>query len=215
MPEPRPPIRPERAAAQAEHEEAALLAERCLKGDPVAWAELVRTQNRRIYALCYRFTGDAADAEDLAQEVFLKVHRNLDNFDAAKGSFQTWLTTLARNLLVDHFRRSRNDRATDSLDSNWEGSDDEAPSLSTRIEDTRPSAHAQAANNQLSGIIQQALSQLSPELREAVILRDLQDFDYKDIADVLKVPEGTVKSRISRGRAELARLLERMKGQVM
>jgi RNA polymerase sigma-70 factor (ECF subfamily) len=63
--------------------------------------------------------------------------------------------------------------------------------------------------------VQQALTQLSPELREAVILRDLQDFDYKEIAQVLRVPEGTVKSRISRGRAELARLLERMKGQVM
>jgi RNA polymerase sigma-70 factor (ECF subfamily) len=216
MPEQRPPLRPERAAALAETEQAALLAERCRKSDSAAWAELVRTQNRRIYALCYRFTSDAADAEDLTQDVFLKVHRNLASFDASKGSFQTWLTTLARNLLVDHFRRSRNDRSTDSLDANWDASDDDAgPSLATRIEDTRPSAHAQAANNQLSGIIQQALSQLSPELREAVILRDLQDFDYKDIAEVLKVPEGTVKSRISRGRAELARLLERMKGQVM
>ena len=212
MPDARPPIRPERSA---EAEEAALLAERCRKGDNAAWAELVRTQNRRIYALCYRFTSDPADAEDLTQDVFVKVHRNLDNFDSAKGSFQTWLTTLARNLLVDHFRRSRNDRATDSLDANWEGNEDDGPSPSTRIEDTRPTAHAQAANNQLSVIIQQALSQLSPELREAVILRDLQDFDYKEIAEVLRVPEGTVKSRISRGRAELARLLERMKGQVM
>ncbi len=196
-------------------DESGLLAERCRTGDAAAWVELVRLQHRRVYALCYRFTGNGADAEDLSQDVFLKVHRNLENFDSAKGSFQTWLTTLARNLLVDHFRRSRQERATDSLDANWEGSDDESPSLSTRIEDGGPSPHASAVSHQTAAIVQQALTQLSPELREAVILRDLQDFDYKEIAQVLRVPEGTVKSRISRGRAELARLLERMKGQVM
>ena len=196
-------------------EEGALLAERCRAGDPAAWAELVRQQYRRVYALCYRFTGNGADAEDLTQDIFLKVHKNLSNFDSAKGSFQTWMTTLARNLLVDHLRRSRQDRATDSMDANWEGADDEAPSLSTRIEDAGPSPHASAVSRQTASIVQEALNQLSPELREAVILRDLQDFDYKEIAQVLRVPEGTVKSRISRGRAELARLLERMKGQVM
>jgi RNA polymerase sigma-70 factor, ECF subfamily len=196
-------------------DESGLLAERCRAGDPAAWVELVRLQHRRVYALCYRFTGNSADAEDLSQDVFLKVHRNLDNFDSGKGSFQTWLTTLARNLLVDHFRRSRQDRATDSIDANWEGSDDESPALATRIEDGGPSPHASAVSRQTASIVQQALTQLSPELREAVILRDLQDFDYKEIAQVLRVPEGTVKSRISRGRAELARLLERMKGQVM
>jgi RNA polymerase sigma-70 factor (ECF subfamily) len=214
LPEARPPFRPERPP-QADAELGALLAERCRKGDSVAWAELVRTQHRRIYALCYRFTGDPADADDLTQDVFLKVHRNLDNFDSAKGSFNTWLTTLARNLLVDHFRRSRGDRATDSLDANWQGDDDGPQPLSAKLEDSRPSAYAQAANQQLSQIIQKALCELSPELREAVVLRDLQDLDYKEIAEVLRVPEGTVKSRISRGRAELARLLERMKGQVM
>lgn len=200
---------------QNDPEAGAVLAERCRKGDTAAWAELVHLHSRRVHSLCYRFCGDPADAEDLTQDVFLKVHRNLENFDGSKGSFQTWMTTLARNLLVDNFRRSRKERATDSLDANWEGLEDDSPSLATRIEDTRPSAYAQAANKQLSGIIQQALNQLSPELREAVVLRDLQDLDYKDIAEVLRVPEGTVKSRISRGRAELARLLERMKGQVM
>jgi RNA polymerase sigma-70 factor, ECF subfamily len=211
---------PERTPARSPQpgngpDEGALLAERCKAGDSAAWVELVKLQNRRVYALCYRFTGNGADAEDLSQDVFLKVHRNLNNFDSSKGSFQTWLATLARNLLVDHFRRSRQERATDSLDANWEGSDDESPSLSTRIEDGGPSPHASAVSHQTAAIVQQALTQLSPELREAVILRDLQDFDYKEIAQVLRVPEGTVKSRISRGRAELASLLERMKGQVM
>ena len=211
---------PERTPARSPQpgpgpDESGLLAERCKSGDAAAWVELVRLQHRRVYALCYRFTGNSADSEDLSQDVFLKVHRNLENFDSAKGSFQTWLTTLARNLLVDHFRRSRQDRATDSLDANWQGEDDGPQPLSDKLEDTGPSAYARAANRELSAIIQQALCQLSPELREAVVLRDLQDLDYKEIASVLRVPEGTVKSRISRGRAELARLLERRKEQVM
>jgi RNA polymerase sigma-70 factor, ECF subfamily len=209
------PTRDPQARDPKEREDGALLAERCRKGDAAAWGELVQTQHRRIYALCFRFTGNAADAQDLTQDVFIKVHRNLASFDTTKGSFQTWLTTLARNLLVDHFRRSRQDRATDSIDANWEQAGDEMPALSTRLEDAGPSPHSTAVSRQTAAIVQQALTKLSPELREAVILRDLQDMDYKEIAQVLNVPEGTVKSRISRGRAELARLLERIKGQVM
>ena len=89
---------------------------RCLDGDSTAWAELVKAQHRRVYSLCYRFTGSSHDAEDLTQEVFLKVYGNLASFDLSRGSFPTWLTTLTRNLLVDHFRRGRQQRATDSLD---------------------------------------------------------------------------------------------------
>jgi RNA polymerase sigma-70 factor, ECF subfamily len=214
MPSPGPTRDPQ-ARDPKEREDGALLAERCRKGDSAAWGELVQTQHRRIYALCFRFTGNAADAQDLTQDVFIKVHRNLASFDSGKGSFQTWLTTLARNLLVDHFRRSRQDRATDSIDANWEQTGDDMPALSTRLEDAGPSPHSTAVSRQTAAIVQQALTKLSPELREAVILRDLQDMDYKEIAQVLNVPEGTVKSRISRGRAELARLLERIKGQVM
>ena len=127
------------------------------------------------------------------------------------------MTTLTRNLLVDHFRRSRQDRATSSLDQGWDAAagDDTMPPPVERLEDTAPSAHQKTFNRELYGLIQQALKQLSPELREAVILRDLEDLDYKEIAQVLRIPEGTVKSRISRGRMELARLLERNKGQVM
>lgn len=201
----------------AEQEAQLLLVRRCIAGDSDAWASLVRAQHRRIYGLCYRFTGSPMDAEDLTQEVFLKLYRNLASFDLDKGSFQTWMTTLTRNLLVDHFRRSRQERVTSSLDQGWEtaGGNDEMPPPIERLEDGRPSAHQKAFNRELYTLIQQALKQLSPELREAVILRDLEDLDYKEIAQVLRIPEGTVKSRISRGRMELARLLERSKGQVM
>jgi RNA polymerase sigma-70 factor (ECF subfamily) len=114
---------------------------------------------------------------------------------------------VTRNLLVDHYRRTRRDRVTDSIE-------DAMPVLEEKHSEARsPERLAHAA--ELSAQLQRALARLSPELREAVILRDLQDLDYKEIAQVLHIPEGTVKSRISRGRAELARLLERNKGQVV
>ena len=79
------------------------LVRRCLDGDAGAWTELVGAQQRRVYALCYRFTASSHDAEDLTQDVFIKLYANLRSFDPAKGSFPTWITTLTRNLLVDHF----------------------------------------------------------------------------------------------------------------
>jgi RNA polymerase sigma-70 factor, ECF subfamily len=190
-----------------------IVVQRCIDGDSVAWAELVKAHHRRIYALCYRFTGSPHDAEDLTQDVFIKVYGNLTTFDLTRGSFQTWLTTLARNLLVDHFRRTKQQRVTDSMDAGWEEAD-ELP-MAGRLAATGPSQHDRAAQKEIARMVQEALTKISPELREAVILRDLQDMDYKEIAQVLHIPEGTVKSRISRGRAELARLLERNKGQVV
>ena len=196
-------------ARLAEQEHMKRLVLLCLSGDAGAWQELVSAQHRRIYGICYRFTGSQSDAEDLTQEVFLKLYRSLSNFDPAKGAFSTWLTTLTRNLLVDHFRRTRQDRATDSLDVSFSGEDGDGPTRAEQLADTRRTQHDHVAGAQLRARIQHALRQLSPELREAVILRDLQDMDYKEIAIILRVPEGTVKSRISRGRGELARVLGR------
>jgi RNA polymerase sigma-70 factor (ECF subfamily) len=199
---------------EAEQEAVSRLVRQCVAGDPQAWQQLVVTQHRRIYAICYRFTGSATDAEDLTQDVFLKLYKNLSTFDTLKGSFNTWITTLARNLLVDHFRRTRLDRASTSMDISLDGEDD-GPTLAGRLADPRPSQEHHVAGLELKVKIQAALKQLSPELREAVILRDLEDMDYKEIAQVLRIPEGTVKSRISRGRGELARLLQRIEGQVI
>jgi RNA polymerase sigma-70 factor (ECF subfamily) len=186
---------------------------RCMDGDSGAWAELVRTHHRRVYGLCYRFTGNPADAEDLTQDVFLKIYSNLTSFDTTRGSLQVWITTMTRNLLVDNFRRTRNQRATSSLDEGWDVTEELRPV--DRLTASGPSPHDFAAQKELSKMVQNALTRVSVELREAVILRDLQDMDYKEIAQVLGIPEGTVKSRISRGRAELARLLERNKREVM
>ena len=192
----------------------AMLVRRCLAGDASAWEEIVRTYNRRIYNICYRFAGSGDDAEDLTQEVFIKMYRTLTSFDPSKGAFVTWVTTITRNLLVDHFRKTKQDRLTDSMDSSSSEHDDVLP-LSEQIQDQSAPPDAAVRSREVSETVHTALGKLSPELREAVILRDLQDMDYREIATVLKVPEGTVKSRINRGRAELARLLQRTYRQVM
>lgn len=180
----------------------AQLVQACLRGDGPSWEELVRRHTRRVYNLCYRFTGNAAAAEDLSQEVFLRVYRTLGSYQTQYGAFTTWLTSVTRNLLVDHYRRTRRDRLTDSIE-------DAMPQLEEKHSPARPPDRAAEAA-ELSAQLQRALARLSPELREAVILRDLQGLEYREIQTVLQAPEGTVKSRINRGRIELARILEEM-----
>jgi RNA polymerase sigma-70 factor (ECF subfamily) len=192
----------------------AMLVRRCVAGDVVAWEEIVQRYNRRIYNICYRFAGSPDDAQDLTQEVFIKMFRTMNSYDAERGAFMTWVTTITRNLLVDHFRKSKHDRVTESLDAPPSEHED-AMLMSEKIEDKAPPADASVQSRETRETVHRALQKLSPELREAVILRDLQDMDYREIATVLKVPEGTVKSRINRGRAELARLLQRTYRQVM
>lgn len=181
----------------------AQLVDRCLNGQETAWEDLVKTHTRRVYAICYRFTNSDSEAQDLTQDVFMRVFRNLKSFRAGEGSFAVWLTRLTRNLLIDHYRRTRLDRATDSLE-------DQAPMLEEKTA-MMSRTDGMLAGREASEVLQQALQKLSPELRETVILRDLEELDYKEIAQVLNVPEGTVKSRLNRGRAELARVLKRQK----
>src|ERR1700688_2033226 len=92
------------------------LVERCLHGQEAAWEDLVKLHTRRVYSICYRFTNSEAEAQDLTQEVFLRVFKNLKSFRAGEGLFAVWLGRLTRNLLIDHYRRSRMERATDSIE---------------------------------------------------------------------------------------------------
>jgi RNA polymerase sigma-70 factor (ECF subfamily) len=177
------------------------LVERCLAGNAEAWEDLVRQHTRRVYGICYRFTGRDSEAQDLTQDVFLRVFRALGSFRASEGCFATWLTRLTRNLLIDHYRRTRNQRITDSIE-------EQLPRVEQGVTAVaRPDS--QLAGREASEMLQTALARLSPELRETIILRDLQDMEYREIASVLEIPEGTVKSRLNRGRAELARMLKK------
>jgi RNA polymerase sigma-70 factor (ECF subfamily) len=179
------------------------LVEQCLAGEQSAWEELIQSYSRRVYAICYRFTNSDNESQDLTQEVFLRVFKTLGSFRSGEGCFADWLTRLTRNLLVDHYRRTKRDRLTDGIE-------DKLSVLEER------NAQGSRTDGLLAGreageLLQSALQKLSPELREAVILRDLQELEYREIATVLNVPEGTVKSRLNRGRAELAKVLKRNK----
>lgn len=180
------------------------LVARCLRGDETAWEDLVRSNTRKVYALCYRFTGSGSEAQDLTQEVFMRVFKTIRSFRSDEGSFATWLSRVTRNLLIDHYRRTRQDRVTDSIEEQLPMMEEEGAAASARPDHV-------LAGREASEILQATLQKLSPDLREAVILRDLQEMEYREIAQVLGIPEGTVKSRINRGRAELARLLRKQK----
>lgn len=184
----------------------AQLVERCLSGQDAAWEDLVTLHTRRVYSICYRFTGSDSESQDLTQDVFMRVFKNLKSFRAGEGLFVVWLTRLTRNLLIDHYRRTRLERATESLDDHA-GTIEETGAMMARTE-------GMLAGREASEVLQAALQKLSPELRETVILRDLEELEYREIAQVLNVPEGTVKSRLNRGRAELARVLRRQKVRV-
>jgi RNA polymerase sigma-70 factor (ECF subfamily) len=191
----RPPV--------SELDQDALLVERCMSGEEAAWEDLVKTHTRRVYSICLRFTGREQEAQDLTQEVFLRVFRTLKSFRAGEGSFTVWLTRLTRNLLIDNYRRTRSDRVTGSIE-------DQLPMLQEKTA-VESRADSLLAGREASEVLQAALVRLSPELRETVILRDLEGMEYREIAGALSVPEGTVKSRLNRGRAELVRILRRQK----
>ena len=177
------------------------LVARCANGDTAAWEELVRTHTRRVYSLCYRFTNSDTEAQDLTQDVFLRIFKTVKTFRAEEGSFTTWMARLTRNLLIDNYRRKRQDRMTDSLEP-------QLPVLEEQLaSSSRPDGLV--AGREAKERLHVGLQKLSPELRETLILRDLEELEYREIAEILHIPEGTVKSRLNRARTELARILQR------
>ncbi|MBI1874470.1 MAG: sigma-70 family RNA polymerase sigma factor [Acidobacteria bacterium] len=179
------------------------LIERCLRGNQAAWETIVRQHWRKVFNVAYKFVGKHDEAEDLTQDIFLKIFRSLETFDR-RANFQTWLISVSRNLCIDYYRSVRRERETIDRDIN---PDD----LSPTSKDLGP--HRRLERLDLASELRTALQTLPPALRSAVLMRDIQDLSYQEIADRLKLPEGTVKSRINRGRKELARQLRRLRDQ--
>ena len=176
------------------------LIEQCLAGDQAAWDLIVRQNWRKVFNVAYKFVGKHDEAEDLTQDIFLKIFKALASFDR-RANFQTWIISISRNLCIDHYRSVRKERQTIAREVD---TSDLQPASSDR-------GPYQAAEHQdLRGLLRQALQKLPLTLRTAVILRDLQELSYQEIADRLGLPEGTVKSRINRGRIELAHQLRRL-----
>jgi RNA polymerase sigma-70 factor (ECF subfamily) len=174
------------------------LIERCLGKDNAAWEMVIVRFRRRVFHIAYKFTGKHDEAEDLTQEIFFKVFKSLDKFHR-DADFSTWLSSVARNYCIDHYRASKRERAVlvDDL-----VAFDLAPALSGN-------PYRALEDLDRRSFLRRGLDLLPDKLREAVVLRDLQGLSYHEMAERLSLPEGTVKSRINRGREELTRLLLR------
>jgi RNA polymerase sigma-70 factor (ECF subfamily) len=177
--------------------------ERCLQGDQSAWDLIVRRHWRKVFNVAYKFVGTHDEAEDLAQDIFLKIFKSLDTFDR-RANFQTWLISVSRNLCIDHYRSVRKERETINRDV-------DASTLSPASPDQSPFAAIEQRDRVM--LLREALAALPESLRTAVLMRDIQERSYQEIADALGLPEGTVKSRINRGRAELARQIRKLRGR--
>jgi len=162
---------------------------------PPTWEEVVRDHSARVYRLAYRLTGNSHDAEDLTQEVFVRVFRSLSGY--TPGTFEGWLHRITTNLFLDITRRRQRIR--------FEGLGDEAAAMLRGAEPTPSQAFDE---RHLDVDIAAALADLPPEYRAAVVLCDIEGLTYEEIADVLDVKLGTVRSRIHRGRAQLRAALE-------
>ncbi|MGI8668701.1 MAG: sigma-70 family RNA polymerase sigma factor [Aridibacter sp.] len=176
---------------------------RCRAGDGAAWEEIVTNYSRRIFNLAYRFTSRVDAAEDLTQEVFVKVYNTLEQFDSKQGNLSNWLMRLARNLIIDDYRkRQRNPQNSMA---------DDVDKHTFHLRAVGTSAHKEVERKELAHQVQEGIDKLPDDLKTCVILRDIEELSYKEIVEFLDIPEGTVKSRINRGRIELAKILRRMR----
>ena len=176
------------------------LIEDCLQGDQHAWTLIVTRYRRKVFNVAYNFVGRHDLAEDLTQEIFLKIFKALGTFDR-RANFQTWLISVSRNLCIDYYRSVRKERET--VDRRVDTADLSPVS-------TEPDALVTLERGDRRAMLHRALAQLPHTLRATVLLRDIQELSYQEIADRLALPEGTVKSRINRGRKELARQIRHL-----
>jgi RNA polymerase sigma-70 factor (ECF subfamily) len=178
------------------------LIQRCLKGDQLAWEAIVRQYRRKVFNVAYKFVGRHDEAEDLTQDIFLKIFKSLDTFDR-RANFQTWLISVSRNLCIDHYRSVRKERETIDRDI-------DASSLAPVSKSQGQMAMMEQRDR--VELLREALGALPKTQRTAVLMRDIQEMSYHEIARKLRLPEGTVKSRINRGRNELARQIRKLRG---
>jgi RNA polymerase sigma factor (sigma-70 family) len=162
---------------------------------PPSWEEIVRAHSARVYRLAYRLTGNQHDAEDLTQEVFVRVFRSLSTY--TPGTFEGWLHRITTNLFLDMVRRRARIR--------FEGMADDAHE---RLPGREPSPQQLVDDRSFDGDVQAALDELPPDFRAAVVLCDIEGLSYEEIAATLGVKLGTVRSRIHRGRAQLRAALD-------
>jgi RNA polymerase sigma-70 factor, ECF subfamily len=185
------------------------LVELCLKGDETAWAKLVEEYRGLIYSICHLSCISEQDADDLAQEAFIRIWMSLPSYNPDRGGLRSWIASVTRNLRIDRFRRSRQQSVTDSMDEGWEVAG--STPMAMQIIDGRPTPHELTFSNEVAAIVDRETHKISPVMRDVVTLCVVHELDNREIARLLRIPEGTAKSRINRGRAQLASLLNPMR----
>ncbi|WP_019123997.1 RNA polymerase sigma factor SigW [Brevibacillus massiliensis] len=180
------------------------LTERAKRGDREAFAELVDIYKDKIYQLAFRMVGNRQEAEDIAQETFLRVFANLHTYDESY-KFSTWIYRIATNLCID---RGRKKKPHFSLDEEADGT--EGLDWYSRLSSNEKTPEEKMVTRELQDTVQEALTQLSPKYRSIMILRYIEDLSLQEISDVLKLPITTIKTRIHRGREALRGKLQHM-----
>jgi RNA polymerase sigma-70 factor (ECF subfamily) len=170
------------------------LVERCRKGDDEAWREMVDHLGQRVYSVAYHFSLKREDAEELSQEIFLKIFENLHRYDGTYPLL-AWVVSLARNLCIDRYRRKKRERSFRFVS-------DEAVAPMLKSDDDPA---AEAIRKERTKLLFWALGEIPEDLAEILVLRDLEGLAYDEIGKALDLPDGTVKSRLFRARAEVAR----------
>jgi RNA polymerase sigma-70 factor (ECF subfamily) len=170
------------------------LLKRCRQGDELAWETLVRQFQARVFGLTYHYLRDREEARDVAQEAFIRIYRNLDKVEAA-GNFTAWALRIARNCAIDRIRHRKARPGLDGAEINEE----------ILVSESQHAPDAEAIDNERHRLLYRALDLMSDVNREVILLKDIQGLRQREIADMLEVPLGTVKTRSSRARVELAR----------
>lgn len=168
----------------------------CIEGKKGAWDMLVNAYSRRIFNMAYQFTGAYEEAEDMTQDIFMKLYTSLEKYDFEKN-FSAWLLTLAKNYLIDQYRRTK-----------WEKKTREDFNEHYLLADPSASPEAGILRQESQKMIWEGLRQLSSEVRMTLILRDIQGKSYEEIAEIMSLPLGTAKSRVNRGRLQLTKILK-------
>ena len=192
----------------AEARDEALLLQKSKEGDTKAFEELISVYQKKILNMAYRMLGDKDDAEDAAQDVFIRVYKSLASFHA-EAAFSTWLYKIATNVCLDILRRKKRQNTKGTVSIHQFSQEDEEYEMP--IADSAPTPYEEAQKSEARRALEEALLKLGPEQRAVIVLRDINGLSYEEIAEAQGCTLGTIKSRINRSRLMLRKLLEKDK----
>lgn len=173
-------------------------------GNVESFEELISNYQKKVFNIAFGMMHNQDDAYDISQEVFIRVFKSIKKFKG-QSSFSTWLYRITTNACLDELRKRKNNKNIISIDQEIQLEEGE---VFRQIEDNGPTPELIVERNELKEIVRDAISQLSNEHKEVIILRDIHGFSYDDIAEIIKCPQGTVKSRINRARSMLKDILK-------